>query len=303
MKRAETVVALGGHGRHAPRRMRFECVVLDFDGTFTDVEKEAVPFLAAYRDDLEASLGADAVSGWDEAAAHIGESPERFGWEFEGRIVAPSHADPYVMATSTAQKILDDGGLVTDPGERRRFLEDIFRRNYPRAANVFRPEARRVVEQLVATGTPVYVVTNSSTDAVEAKLDALAPAGRGHLTVIGDAKKYVIAEPATPDPTFDALPATRTIDGLERPIHLHRGPYFDALRRVLGATGATAATTLVCGDIYELDLAMPAELGFHVHLVARPGTPMYERAAVAALTRGAISESLEPIVARLVNPP
>jgi phosphoglycolate phosphatase-like HAD superfamily hydrolase len=279
--------------------MRFELLVLDFDGTFTDVEKEAIPFLAAYRADLEARLGAEAVEGWDEVATHIGESPERFGWEFEGRIVAPSHADPYVMATSTAQKILDDHGLVTDPAERRRFLEEVFRANYAKASSVFRPEAREVAEALLATGAPVYVVTNSSTDAVHVKLDALAPRGRERLTVIGDAKKYVIADPGAPDPSFDALPETRALSGLERPIYLRRGLYFEALAAALAAAGATPDRALVCGDIYELDLAMPAELGFHVHLVARPGTPSYEREAVAAHPRGAVSETLDAVLARL----
>ena len=40
--------------------MRVDTVVLDFDGTFTDVEIEAAPFTAAYRSDLEDLLGREA---------------------------------------------------------------------------------------------------------------------------------------------------------------------------------------------------------------------------------------------------
>jgi FMN phosphatase YigB (HAD superfamily) len=279
--------------------MRFDCIILDFDGTFTDVEKEAVPFLEAYRDDLAESLGADAIAGWDEAAASIGADPDSYGWEFDGRIVAPSHADPYIMATSTAQKLLDEHGLLPDAEERRSFLEELFRRNYPKAANVFRPDARQVVEELLATGLPIYVVTNSLTDAVEAKLDDLAPKGRERLRVYGNAKKYVITEPQSEADGFSALPETLSLPGLDRPIFLRRGFYWDALTSVLGNSGARPERTLVAGDIFELDLALPAALGFPIHLVARPKTPSYERDAVVAHEHGEVSEDLESVVSRL----
>ncbi len=281
--------------------MELDCIILDFDGTFTDVEKEAVPFLEAYRDDLAAHLGAEAVSGWDEAAASIGADPDSYGWEFDGRIVAPSHADPYIMATSTAQKLLDEHGLMKDAEERRSFLEDVFRRNYPKAANVFRPDAREVVEELLATGRPVYVVTNSLTDAVEAKLDDLAPRGRDKLRVYGNAKKYVIAEPTGTVDGFASLPETLALPGLDRPIFLRRGLYWDALSSVLADAGAAPSRTLVAGDIFELDLALPAALGFAIHLVARPKTPSYERDAVRTHARGAVSEDLASVAARVRN--
>jgi len=279
--------------------MDFDCIILDFDGTFTDVEREAIPFLAAYRDDLAETLGAGAIEGWDEVAAEIGKNPDNYGWEFDGRIVAPSHADPYIMATSTAQKLFDDHGVMTDPVERRSFLEVVFRRNYPKAANVFRPDARDVVEALLATELPVFVVTNSLTDAVEDKLDDLAPKGREKLRVFGNAKKYVIAEPEGDASALDDLPESQSVPGLDRPIFLRRGLYWDALATVLADTGATPARTLVAGDIFELDLALPAALGFPIHLVARPGTPTYERQAVTTHVRGVVSEDLAAVASRV----
>ncbi len=277
----------------------FDCIILDFDGTFTDVEKEAVPFLAAYRDDLAAEVGEEAIAGWDEAAASIGADPDSYGWEFDGRIVAPCHADPYIMATSTAQKLLNEAGLLLDPETRRSFLEELFRRNYPKAANVFRPDARRVVEELLATELPIYVVTNSLTDAVEAKLDDLAPEGRERLQVYGNAKKYVVTDPERDAGGLEDLPDTLALPGLDRPIFLRRGLYWDALSSVLADAGATPARTLVAGDIFELDLALPAALGFAIHLVARPRTPGYERDAVAAHVRGEVSEDLESVARRV----
>lgn len=283
----------------ARQPMDLDCIILDFDGTFTDVEKEAVPFLEAYRDEFASVVGADAAKDWDEVAGEIGKTPDQFGWHFEGRIVAPSHADPYIMATSTAQKLLDDREAFMDPAERRTFLEGIFRRNYPKAANVFRPDAKDVVEMLLGTEVPVYVVTNSLTDAVEAKLDDLAPKGRDKLKVFGNARKYVIAEPEGQIGAFGDVPESVDLPGLERPIYLRRGIYWDVLTTVLSEVGAAPERTLVAGDIFELDLALPAALGFPIHLVARPGTPSYERNAVTAHARGAVSEDLTSVATRV----
>ncbi|MEM9190149.1 MAG: HAD family hydrolase [Myxococcota bacterium] len=278
--------------------MAIRCIVLDFDGTFTDVEKEAVPFLGAYRKDFETHVGAEVAGRWDEVYDHIEANPNGFGWEYEGRIVAPSHADPYIMATSTAQRLLDDAGLLTNDADRRSVLDAIYRENYGKAESIFRPEAKAVVEGLLATGLPLFVVTNSHTAAVNRKIDLLAPEGRDRITVYGDAKKYVVIEPETVDDAFRALEETRRVPGLDRPIYLRRGHYYELLRRLREETGVPAEETLVAGDIFELDLALPSALGYQAHLVARPKTPSYERGAVAALPGGAVSEDLHAVLTR-----
>lgn len=273
-----------------------DCIILDFDGTFTDVEQEAVPFLEAYRDELTAKLGPEVTGWWDEVAKQIGENPNGFGWEFDGHIVAPSHADPYIMATSTAQKLLDDHDLLMDHEERRVFLDALFKANYPKARSIFRPEAKEVAERLIASGVPCFVVTNSHTEAVDKKLDELAPKGRDKLPVYGNAKKYVIAQPEVANNRFSDVPESLNVDGLERPIYLRRGLYYDVLETVLQRASAQPERTLVCGDIFELDLALPSALGYQIHLVARPGTPDYERDAVERIGDGAVSESLRPVL-------
>jgi FMN phosphatase YigB (HAD superfamily) len=279
--------------------MSLDCIILDFDGTFTDVEAEAVPFLDAYRDELAETFGEPVAARWDEVADLIRREPDGFGWEYDGCIVAPSHADPYILAVSTAQRLLDDHGLLGDLGQRSVFLEALFRSNYPKATSVFRPDARDVVDALVDTGIPVHIVTNSHAEAVAKKLDDLAPRNRDRLVVHGNAQKYVIGAPEPSDARFEALPEALQLEGLDRPVLLRRGRYYEVLREVLAAADADPARTLVCGDIYELDLALPAALGMEVHLVCRPGTPSYERHAVARLPRGAVSEALRPVLARL----
>lgn len=279
--------------------MSVDCIILDFDGTFTDVESEAGPFLEAYRDELAQRFGNGLAADWDRTSAMIQQNPDEYGWEYEGEIVAPSHADPYILALSTAQRLLDDAGLMLEAAERSAFLEALFKSNYPKARSVFRPDAREVVEELLTTGKPVHVVTNSHTDAVQRKLDELDPKGRERLMVHGAAKKYVITEPSQPDARFEALPPSQELEGLHRPVLLRRGKYFDVLKSVWGQHGLGPEQVIVCGDIYELDLALPAALGMAVQLVCRAGTPQYERRAVAQLPGGGVSEHLRSVLDRV----
>lgn len=259
------------------------CVVLDFDGTFTDVDREAVPFLAAYRDGLAARLGGPIDAPWDEALAVVRSDPDAHGFEFEGTIVAPSHADPYILAASVARIVLSGGvGSKLDGPERDDVLNALFRKAYAESATVFRPDAREVLDALLAGPRPVYVVSNSHTEHVRTKLSALRDDALEHVTVHGNAKKFHLVAPDPSDAAFGAVPETRTVEGLARPVHLRRGRYYELLRGLFAAAEVTPREVLVCGDIFELDLALPAALGARTHLVTRESTPAYERAAVEA---------------------
>ena len=281
--------------------MSVECIVLDFDGTFTLVDREAVPFLEGFLADLRADLGDDVAARWDETVARVKADPDRYGWENDGVIVAPSHADPYILATTVGQLLLADAG-ISSRAERTEKLQGLYQRNYPRALTVFRPDAKAVIETIVATSIPVFVVTNSRTEHVQAKLDQLAPKGLSQITVRGDARKFVLTPPSPIDDAWKRVPATRELAGLSRPIHLQRGAYYDQLRRIWTETGTDAAGTLVCGDIYELDLALPSELGARVHLVARPDTPEYERRAARSRVGGSMSQNLSGLLEVLELP-
>jgi hypothetical protein len=280
--------------------MSVECIVLDFDGTFTLVDREAVPFVEGFVAGLREIVGGDVAARWDETVTRVKADPDRYGWEHGGTIVAPSHADPYILATTVGQLLLAEAGL--DARARTEHLQALYQQNYPRALTVFRPDAKNVIETLVATSTPVFVVTNSRTDHVSAKLDQLAPRGRSQITVRGDARKFVLGDPENADETWSRVPEQRELPGLSRPIQVRRGAYYDQLRRIWSETGTDAASTLVCGDIFELDLALPAELGARVHLVARPDTPEYERRAARSRVGGSVSQELSGLLEVLELP-
>lgn len=280
--------------------MNYDLVILDFDGTFTDVEKEAGPFFAAYREDIRERLEVQDLDAlWERCRETLAKDPAHYGWSYEGKVVAPGNADPYLRATVILNMILDERELFSNVEERRQLLQELYHRNYPKADTVFRSDAKHVVEALLASGVPTVVVTNSETAAVQAKIDVLNPTGRERLRVCGDAKKYIVSELDEADEVFDGVAAEMKVEGLRRPILLRRGHYYTQLRSLWNELSATPERTLVVGDIFELDLALPAQLGASTHLVLKEMTEAFERSAVEATERSELSEGLGAVLARV----
>lgn len=283
--------------------MRIECVVLDLDGTFTDLSREAPAFSSAFVELASDLLGRELDGAWEDAARRVRALSPELAWTIEGHAVAPADADPYILASCVAQLLFDQlGVLKRDPALRSEIITTLFRRAYRHTGAAFRPEARGVLETLLARGLPVCFVTNAPAAVAEAKLDSLALAHRARLMIRGDACKFLIGPPSRPDARMARVPKEKHLPGLQRPLLLERGRYFDALAAVWEATGARPETTLVCGDIFELDLALPAELGAQVHLVKRERTYAYELDALAALgDRGGVSDGLSALLDRVAG--
>lgn len=274
----------------------FELIILDFDGTFTDVEREAVPFLARYREGLARLAGAPIDAAWERALAAVREDPDAHGYRFDGRIVAPSHADPYILSSCVSRLVMRELGQPED----RPDLESLFVEAYEHAGTAFRSDAAEVAEAVVARGAPVYVVTNSRTDIVTAKLERLADGLTDRLEVRGGARKFDLVDATDPSPGFGAVPESSRIEGLGRPLYLRRGHYFDVLAAIWRGHDVAPERTLVCGDIFELDLALPAALGASVHLIGREDTPVWERQAVRRVG-GSFSAALRGLLDRLAS--
>jgi phosphoglycolate phosphatase-like HAD superfamily hydrolase len=281
--------------------MPIACVVLDLDGTLTDVSREAPAFSAAFTRLLADLLGKDLSRAWPEEERRVRALAPELAWIVEGHAVGPADADPYILASCTAQLLFDRLLVLgSDPALRSEIITAVFRRAYRETRAAFRPDAERVLEALLDRGLPVHVITNADTDVAAAKLGTLAPRIHQRLRVRGDARKFLIAPPARSDDRWNGVPAERCVPDLSRPLLLGRGRYYDALAAIWAETGTLPGETLVCGDIFELDLALPAELGAHVHLVRRERTHAYELSAVSALgARGGVSDGLVAILDRL----
>ncbi len=267
-------------------------LVLDFDGTMTDAEREGGPFREGYLEDIATLCGADLGEVMVLATRferEVAADPQSYGWLFHGHIVAPATVDPYLRVMPVARKVFDHFGCFTDEGDRTRLLDGIlYKYNYTKTLNVFREGAAEVLGAL--EGTATYVVTNSHTEHVKAKI---ADLGVHWLVerVHGRAKKYVIEH------DFDAVPEQMSLPGLSRPVLLRRAHYFRVLDALLKENGQDWSQLLVVGDIFELDLALPLQLGARVGLVVNGFTPDYEKDYLAGHPRGLLIQDIGEIPA------
>ncbi len=277
-------------------------VVLDFDGTLTDADAHTPAFHAASRQELARLLGWDeetAQREWNRALGTVTRLPAETAWIVNGYPVCPVNVDPYVTVNGVTRLLLREHRPELADEALQAHVLRLFQDAYRLAPSPFRPDAARVLEEVCSDGRHVRVVTNSETAAVERRLDSLGFSTRDRVAVRGNAGKFLVQGPATPDARFDSLPEVAGWWADGRPIHLRRGRYFDALRAIWEETGTTPEQTLLAGDIFELDLAMPAALGVHVHLVLRSGTMAHEVELARAQPRGAAASPLAAVLERV----
>ena len=277
-------------------------VVLDFDGTLTDADAHAPAFFAASERALARRLGwtdAEARRAWASALDAVMRLPDDAAWIVDGRGVCPARVDPYVIANGATRLLLAGQDPDVDPEALDAAVVEVHREAYDASPPSLRGDARRVIDDLAASGRHVRVVSNSRTEAVESRLDALGLTSRLPNLVRGHAGKFMVCDAGTPDARFAALPETVAGGIGARPLYLRRGRYFDVLRSIWAETESDPATTLVIGDVFELDLAMPAALGARVHLVQRAGTMRHEERLARAAERGGVSATLSEGLARL----
>jgi FMN phosphatase YigB (HAD superfamily) len=278
--------------------MRYRTLLLDFDGTLTAPDRITDAFLHAYRAAFLARVGEAHAGLWDRTLDAVRHASPHMAWMLEGYEACPVAADPYILASAVADRVLvsiDRRDLAALPNE-------LYAQLYVQHAAPFRPEAAEVLEGLRATGATVAIVSNASTGKIEGRLAELGVSG---IPVVGNARKFGVRPATVASPhraRFDALPDVVPGMGLGRPVWLRRGAFFDAMASIWGQDADGPARTLFCGDIFELDLVLPSALGCDVHLVERAAplaTHDAERASVAATPGAAFSADLRGLLARV----
>ena len=265
-------------------------VVLDFDGTFTDVEKEGAGFTAAYRSALGELAARDPDAAWARAEEQT-KDPEA-GWVKDGVVVAPANCDPYIRATCIATAVCEEWGYIPTRPLRESILQALYSHCYATATtSAPRPEAAEVLQALANDDSLVVrVVTNSDTATVTKKLEELRIGVT--IQVIGSARKYSVTQKS-----IEGVAEFMMVEGAQRKLLLWRSSYHAILRDLWRQTGTDASSTLVCGDIFELDLALPLSLGTRGHLLLRDNTHAFERAALARFgARGTSSSTLRGLL-------
>lgn len=272
-------------------------LILDFDGTITDAEKEGKPFRVGFLNDLALLTGRTEAEIMDMAEtfeADIAKSPDNHGWVYNGNIVAPASVDPYLRIMPVARMIFDACGAFSREEDRTRLMDSIlFKYNYQKTEIVFREGAHQTLSNL--HGKNVYVVTNSHTEPVQKKIQHLdKQSDDSNLEwlverVYGRAKKYVV------EPSFEKVPESLSLPGLSRPVMLRRPRYFEILDTLRQKDGLEWSNVWVAGDIFELDLALPLALGAHVALATNPFTPTYEKEFLQQHPRGHLLSTISEI--------
>jgi phosphoglycolate phosphatase-like HAD superfamily hydrolase len=260
--------------------MAIRYVVLDFDGTCTQVELVYTGFIASFLAIVEAANGygrGELSQVWEAAISEVRAASPDAGWTLGGApSTAPAAADPYILAGEASALLVRRGTIQCVPA-------DAYQRAYAANPAPWRPEVPEVLAALVKRGLKVGFISNSERFAIQMRLADLLNADRAlraEIAVHGDAAKFKLQEipigatgpGAAHRASFERLDGAVRAVGTTRPIYLRRGSYFDALCGLwsdLGATGYAIAETVVCGDIWDLDLAMPKALGAAVHLIRR----------------------------------
>jgi hypothetical protein len=284
-------------------------IVLDFDGTCTQIPPIFEAYLDLYCKGLNDSGLNVTLSEWRDAQATVRHHSPKAGWTLAGCPSAPAAADPYILADEAARLVLRRRGATTP------VPPTIHSQAYDAALAPWREEARDTFSRLVEHGIHLHFVSNSSTTFISRRLRDLFGGDNpvtAKISVQSDAGKFRICElnwdyqaavSAEAKRRFQALPVAygeKLLTETERPIYLRRGAYFEAINRVLAGDLDALTKTVFCGDTWEMDLAMPYELGAKVHLLDRAApfeTYCYERQALVAYgDRGKTSADLSGLL-------
>ena len=289
-----------------PKSQPITDIVLDFDGTCTDIPAINEAFLDEYGLIFDKNVEPVSKSEWKSAQDEVMENSPNAGWMISGCPSAPAACDPYILAFEAASLIL-----------RKRKSTNTLPSTLHHQANdkhpaPWRNDAADVINKILDKGIELHFISNSSTKKIVERLHVLFGEGNPILkkiSVQSGAAKFRISELPweTPDAypnelieKFKKLPASISSNDLDRPIYLRRSFYFEAIAQVFKNDLTKLPSSVFCGDIWEMDHAMPYELGASVHLIEREApynTYDYERNMVESYgDRGKMSKQLSGVL-------
>lgn len=265
-------------------------ILTDFDGVLTAQDAEA----AAVNDRLVERI-AEALRGDQMRAnavvsgfrAEVRANPAVHGWFTGDKIGCYADEDPYVFNNAVCRAIFEGSREVAEKVRAigldsadalamacfeegtRRFREG----NKPHVLD----EALGAIQTFFAAGAEVVIVSNSSTERVQAILGptAILRWGTGKIRLRGGARKFDVTGDRPKE-----VPEAEDFGG--RQIQLRRGSYADIL--------IEEQPDAIIGDVLSLDVALPAALRAHdprfeemqVFLKRHPHTPKWALDGCAA---------------------
>jgi len=253
----------------------YQVKVFDFDGTLTDITREAIPVRQEFIGRVAPIIGLDSDQLEQRVCAYeerLKQDPGTFGWTVNGHLVALSNADPYILPLEAVRFMMQEmGGYGSSHDEIQTRLHGIFDECFAAVGDhvVF----REGIEQFLFAmrDQPAYIVTGSKTQIVQAKIATLGN-GFGWLfpRIRGDAQKYTLSE------QIPGVPETFVISGYDRPLYIRRPIYYQYLAAILEGCHCKWDEMLVVGDNFETDGALPYALGAGFSLMSRKSSLQHE---------------------------
>jgi phosphoglycolate phosphatase-like HAD superfamily hydrolase len=161
---------------------RIRYVILDFDGTCTQVDRVQERFLAEYGKAIHADDKA-----WDKALATVRKAAPHAGWTLANApSTAPAGADPFILAgEASALLARARGGNAPD----------VFKTVYNACVAPFRAELIDVLDALTKKVKVAFISNSGETDIGNRLTDLLPAKLRAKIHVSGGAQKFLVKEP------------------------------------------------------------------------------------------------------------
>jgi phosphoglycolate phosphatase-like HAD superfamily hydrolase len=284
-------------------------VIIDFDGTLTAEEQQAVPLAEKSLDTLASEIvGAprdELAVAYRSTRERLLANPDRYWWEVNGLIASYCDEGAFILNTTTTQVMLrDDPGYARAVGEAFAEAEYdpivdcsnyLFHRHTAELPPTFRPGAREVLDSLLAEPDRAPVIlTNSLGDKVRRFMGALGLSE--DVNVLGDTRQYEM-DPAW-EQHFDH-PEQGAVQTLPLPggrhVDLRRPDYY----RALVQSRREDPQIVVVADTYSLPGALPLVMGIPFCLLHTPYTPAWCAQVVEEHPLGRVLDGLADLPAVL----
>ncbi len=253
-------------------------LILDFDGTITDIEKETVEFQGMYPFILFEKLNLNReknIKRFNKIKEELKENQTK-GFEIYGSDVMPASCDPYILTQAAGQQLVKELALKIENEDE--LLVDLFletRKEVGKKGTFYREGKERTKEFLdkVMEEYEICFVTNASYEKVQKHLKELGEKYFRGIKVYANAGKLII------DNDYKELPKSFCSGGFISPreVLLRRKNYHQKLEWLIDEKGFYPSITTVVGDIYELDLALPDYMKFGIIQIENGYSKEHER--------------------------
>lgn len=253
-------------------------LVLDFDGTITDIEKETEGFQGMYPYILLDKLNLNRkkyIKKFKEIKEDFRNDSVR-GFKIYGHDAMPASCDPYILTQAAGQELINKLGIQIENEDK--LLVDLFLETMKEVGKkeTFYREGIERTKEFFDKIMPYYeisFVTNASSEKVQKHLKEMGEKYFHKIDVYPNAGKLEI------DNDYKELPKKLCPTGFNAPrdILLRRKRYHQVIDFLKDEKGFYPSITTVVGDIYELDLALPDYLNYNVVQIENGYSKEHER--------------------------